>query len=189
VRNPVEEFERQYRESGDPWDLATSAYEQGRYDSTIAALEGRRYGRALELGASIGILSGRLAALSDELVTLEPAPTAVAQARAHLKGRVDVEVLEGSAPEDLPDGPFDLIVCSEVLYYFSADELHTVLDAVEARLSPGGLLIAVHWRGLGTHQLTGDQVHQALGRRDGLHRVNETRNPGYVLDVFRRTGT
>lgn len=183
TRNPVAEFEAQYRAAEDPWDFATSAYEQAKYDATIAALGDRTYPFGLELGASIGVLSERLARRCGRLITLEPAPTAVRRARERLAG-LPVDVRLGSAPEDLPEWRFDLVVCSEVLYYFAS--LDPVLDAIEARMPRGATLLAVHWRGLGSHQLTGDAVHAALRARPGLVRVAGRVEPGYVLDRFER---
>ena len=82
MRNPVAEFEDQYRASPDPWGFATSEYEQAKYDATVAALGDRTYPFGLELGASIGVLTERLALRCGRLIALEPAPTAVRRARA-----------------------------------------------------------------------------------------------------------
>ncbi len=87
---------------------ASSAYEQAKYDATIAALGDRTYPFGLELGASIGVLSERLARRCGRLITLEPSPTAVARARERLAGVPNVDVRLGSVPEDLPEGRFDL---------------------------------------------------------------------------------
>ncbi len=186
MRNTVEEFEAQYRASEDPWNLASSPYEQEKYDATIAALGDRTYPFGLELGASIGVLSERLARRCGRLITLEPAPTAVERARTRLGGLPNVDVRLGSAPEDLPEWKFDLIVCSEVLYYFSRDELAGLLDALEERMPRAGTLLAVSWRGLGTHQLTGDEVHEELRARPALVRVHAESHPEYRLDRFER---
>ena len=186
MRNPVGEFERQYRADPDPWGYESSPYEHAKYDATIAALGDRTYPFALELGASIGVLSERLARRCGRLITLEPAATAVRRARERLAGLPNVDVRLGSAPEDLPDWTFDLVVCSEVLYYFSADELAGVLDALEARMPRAGTLLAVSWRGKGTHQLTGDEVHDQLRRRPRLVRVRGETHAEYLLDRFER---
>ncbi len=186
MRNPVEEFERQYQERGDPWNFETSAYEQAKYDRTLDALGDRTYPFGLELGASIGVLTERLAPRCGRLITLEPAPTAVEQARHRLETVPNVDVRLGSAPEDLPDWSFDLVVGSEVLYYFSHDELERVLDALEQRMPRASTLLAVHWRGRGTHQLTGDEVHDVLRRRSELVRVHGEVYERYRLDRFER---
>ena len=188
MRNPVEEFEARYQRDEDPWDFASSPYEQAKYDRTLAALGRRTYPFALELGASIGVLTERLAPSCGRLITLEPAPTAVERARRRLELVPNVDVRLGSAPEDLPELPaaFDLIVCSEVLYYFSIDELEPLLDVLEARLPRAGTLLAVSWRGKGTHQLTGDEVHAVLHDRPALVRTHGEVHDRYLLDRFER---
>ena len=123
VRLERDYFEDLYAADRDPWRFATSAYERDKYARTVAALEGRRFARGLEVGCSIGVLTERLAGSCDELLAVDVSERAVATARERLAGRHGVEVECRSLPEETPDGPFDLIVCSEVLYYFDAELL------------------------------------------------------------------
>lgn len=180
-------FETRYRQDPDPWGFATSAYERGKYDATINALAGGRYARALELGCSIGVLTQRLAACCDTLVALDVSPTAVAAAQLRTAGATNVDVRAAVVPEALPDGPWDLIVASEILYYFPSPRLDELLTALEAALAPGGTLLAVHFTGdAPDHRLTGDAVHAALLTRPALERTVGARADGYRLDRFRR---
>jgi SAM-dependent methyltransferase len=181
-------FEALYAADPDPWDLATSPYERAKYDATIAALDGRRYGRGLEVGCSIGTLSERLAGVCDELVSLDAAPTAVARARSRLEGRPGVTVERRRAPDELPDGPFDLIVCSEVLYYWDDELLRRGVARLLERLAPGGSFLAVHWRGPVRHYPQGgDAVHEALSSLlAGLVHARERMEPQYRLDRWDR---
>jgi SAM-dependent methyltransferase len=181
-------FEALYAADPDPWDLATSPYERDKYDATIAALDGRRYGRGLEVGCSIGTLSERLAGVCDELVPLDAAPTAVARARRRLEGRPGVTVELRRAPDELPEGPFDLIVCSEVLYYWDDELLRRGVARLLERLAPGGSFLAVHWRGPVRHYPQGgDAVHEALSSLlAGLVHARERVEPQYRLDRWDR---
>lgn len=184
VRTPLESFEAKYRADPDPWHFDTSPYERERHARTVAVLRGERFRRALELGAAAGALTERLAPLCDTLVALEPAPTAAAALCARVP---DAEVVQGAIPEDLPDGPFELIVASEVLYYLTPELLADTLDALEARLPSGSTLLAVHWTGRSVdHVLTGEAVHEALRARPQLEHVCGETRPGYLLDRFRR---
>jgi SAM-dependent methyltransferase len=177
-------FEALYAEREDPWDFATSAYEAAKYEATVAALGDRRYGRALEAGCSIGVLTEMLAARCDALVAVDVSERAVERARARLAGAPHVRVERRTLPEELPEGPFDLIVCSEVLYYWSRDLLQAALPPLVAALAPGGSLLAVHWRPeTRTYPLLGDEVHDLLGERLGRldHAVSHTARE-YRLD-------
>ena len=179
-------FERMYREDEDPWAFATSPYEAAKYDRTIAALGDRRFRRGLELGCSIGVLTARLAGRCDELVAIDTSPTAVERARERVGPEIDLRV--ATLPAELPAGPFDLVLASEVLYYFAPEVLDGLLDDLEAALEPGGLLLAVHWRPpTRTYPLRGDEVHAILAARPGLRGIHAESHDRYRLDLLERT--
>ncbi|MGL6044624.1 MAG: SAM-dependent methyltransferase, partial [Sandaracinobacteroides sp.] len=58
---PPAYFDALYRDDPDPWRFATSGYEAGKYAATMDALPRGRYGSALEVGCSIGVLTAELA--------------------------------------------------------------------------------------------------------------------------------
>ena len=94
-----------------------------------------------------------------------------------------VAVERRSLPEDTPDGPFDLIVCSEVLYYWDRDLLCEALEKLCARLEPGGSLLAVHWRPrTETYPLQGAEVHALLREWPGLEPGFSEANEHYLID-------
>ena len=129
----------------------------------------RRFRRALEAGASIGVFTEMLADRCDELLAVDVSERAVAAARRRLSGRGHVRVERRTLPEEMPDGPFDLIVASEVLYYFPREEMLAVLRSFERELAPGGSLLAVHWRReTKTYPLQGDEVHELLAQNTRL---------------------
>ena len=187
VRLGRDYFEGLYAADPDPWGFETSEYEREKYSRTVAALEGRRFARGLEVGCSIGVLTRRLAGSCDALLAVDVSERAVAAARERLGGLPGVRVEERSLPEDMPDGPFDLVVCSEVLYYWDAALLTEALDGLGPRMDPGGSLLAVHWRPpTETYPLQGEEVHDLLRRRPefelGFSEVNEH----YLLERFDR---
>lgn len=185
MRVQREYFEDLYAAERDPWRFETSEYEHEKYDRTIAALEGRRYARALEVGCSIGVLTRRLAGSCDSLLALDVSERAVAVARERLADVPGVTVERRSLPEDTPDGPFDLIVCSEVLYYWDRELLSEALAKLSARLEPGGSLLAVHWRPrTETYPLQGDEVHALLRDELELGLAFSESTELYLLDRF-----
>ena len=156
-------FEGLYAVDDDPWSFATSPYEAAKYAATVEALGGRRFARGFELGCSIGVLTAQLAARCDALLAVDVSERAVAQARVRLAAVPHVRVERRSLPEELPAGLFDLIVCSEVLYYWSRALLLEALPRLSGALAPGGSLLAVHWRlPTETYPQQGDDVHDLL---------------------------
>jgi SAM-dependent methyltransferase len=181
---PLAHFERLYSMSRDPWDYESSPYEQGKYRATLEALP-RRPGRTLELGCSIGVFTEMLAPRCDTLLAVDFSLTAVAEARRRLSGKEWVEVERATLPEQMPAGPFDTIVCSELLYYWSAPIVGEGLQRMEASLADGGSIVAVHWLGGDPRrELNGGQVHRILHESCHLRWVEGALEPGYVLDVW-----
>jgi len=180
-----EYFEGLYAESGDPWDFETSEYERNKYARTLEVLGERRFERALEVGASIGVFTEMLADRCDELLAVDVSERAVAAARERLSGRRKVLVERRTLPEEMPEGPFDLIVASEVLYYFTREEMLAALRAFERELARGGVLLAVHWRReTRTYPLQGDEVHELLMEHTRLQNNKTIYEPDYRLDLF-----
>jgi predicted TPR repeat methyltransferase len=180
-----EYFEGLYAESEDPWNFEASEYERDKYARTLAALGDRTFGRALEAGASIGDFTEMLADRCGELLAVDVSERAVAAAKRRLSGRENVRVERRTLPEQMPSGPFDLIVASEVLYYFPEDEMLTVLRGFERELARGGTLLAVHWRRkTKTYPLQGDEVHELVVEHTRLTNKETIIEPNYRLDVF-----
>lgn len=181
------DFEARYRRDPDPWSFASSGYEQAKYARTVRALGGERFGRALELGCSIGVLTRQLAPVCAQLTAVDASATAVAAARERVAGLPHVRTGVAVLPEELPRGPWDLVVASEILYYFELPLLAELLDAVETALVPGGTLLAVHYTGPAPdHRLTAEAVHDCLRHRAALTPVHEAGHPGHLLGRFRR---
>jgi SAM-dependent methyltransferase len=181
-RAPVEHFERLARESEDPWDYATSDYEQGKYRRTLEYLP-ERTGRTLELGCSVGVFTAMLAPRCEWLLAIDFSPTALERARRRLAGADQVELRCRRLPEEMPRGPFDTIVCAEVLYYWSADLVREGLRRIEGELAPGGTLLAVHWRHPDPRrELTGDDVQEIIDAETRLAVDARFATPDYLLD-------
>jgi 2-polyprenyl-3-methyl-5-hydroxy-6-metoxy-1,4-benzoquinol methylase len=181
----VQRFERLYRESPDPWGYHTSPYEQHKYAATLAALPKRSHGLCLEVGCSIGVFSALLATRCKHLVAIDFSLTALELARQHLHETPNVDLLRASFPEEAPPGSWDLIVCSEVLYYLQGPALEEAVDWIQAQLSHGTSVLAVSWRGAGRDEpFSGDEVHDRLARELAGWHTLDARRDGYRLDRF-----
>jgi 2-polyprenyl-3-methyl-5-hydroxy-6-metoxy-1,4-benzoquinol methylase len=146
-------FENKYRANIDPWQFRSSDYEKEKYQATIGALGKSRYTRALEIGCSIGVLTSLLAQRCDYVLAIDASATAIAAARQTPLGNVTFEV--ATLPQNFPDGQFDLIMLSEVLYYFTEVDLGRVTALCSEALRPGGDIILCHWLGTTDYPLPG----------------------------------
>ena len=178
-------FENLYAQSTDPWGFETSEYERRKYERTLAVLGERRFHRVFEAGSSIGVFTAMRAGSCDELLAVDTSERAVEIARRRLAEHPHVRVERRTLPEEMPEGPFDLIVASEVLYYWPREVMLEALRRFEGILAPGGVLVAVHWRKeTRTYPLQGDEVHELLVRHAHLANVKTIKEPEYRLDVF-----
>ena len=187
---PPDYFDRLYREDPDPWRFETSPYEHAKYEATLAALPRPHYGRALEVGCSVGVLTERLAARCERLLAVDVARRALDRARARCRDQPHVTFHEMRVPQAFPPGRFDLVVVSEVGYYWSLPDLRRALGCFRAHLEPGGHLLLIHWTPrIEEAPLTGDQVHDRLLAEGppALQHVAGRRAQRYRLDVMVRT--
>lgn len=184
-------FEALYGEDPDPWNFETSDYERRKYERTLASLGGRRFRNAMEVGCSIGVFTKMLARRCDALLALDASERAVAAATERLSDEPHVRVERATIPEEMPGclGGLDLILASEVLYYLPESTMLDALGRLEAALSPGGLLVIVHWRGeTETYPLQGDEVHRLVRENTVLKHVYSEVEPEYLLDVYEGEG-
>jgi cyclopropane fatty-acyl-phospholipid synthase-like methyltransferase len=182
---PAEYFERLYATDEDPWSFATSPYELAKYDDTVSAL-GPHYARALEIGCSVGVLTQRLGLRCDDLLAVDVNERALAQARARCADLPHVRFERARIPAEFPAGRFDLVLLSEVAYYWSDEDLARARDRIAGCLEPAGDLLLVHFLPkVDDYVRDGDAVHESFLGDDRFERVHAHRAERYRLDLLR----
>lgn len=185
-------FERMYEAKGDPWSFASSEYEQQRYATVLRFVPPGCFRNVFEPGCSVGELTVQLAERCGRVTAIDIAERAVETARRRCQLFDNVDVHQGCLPDDIPSGPLDLVMLSEIGYYFTEPELAELASALASRLEVGGQLIAVHWTGESKdHLLSGRRVHDLLGKHlpiDHLHGESHQWDDrdGFVLDIWRK---
>lgn len=183
----VDYFDRLYAGDTDPWRFETSAYEHAKYKATIAALPRQRYRSGIEIGCSIGVLTEQLSASCDYLLGIDIAEAAIAAARQRCARLSNVEFARLQMPAARPDGQFDLIMLSEVLYYFDPRDVDAMAEAVVDIAMPAATIMLVHWLGPTpdypmTADTAVDRFLAALGNRAVI--TLQQRRPEYRLDLL-----
>jgi cyclopropane fatty-acyl-phospholipid synthase-like methyltransferase len=153
-----EYFDALYTADPDPWKFAASPYERGKYEITLDAMPKPRYRSALEVGCSIGVLTRSLASRCDTLIAIDAAQTPLLEARRRCADLPGVRFEHMFVPDQWPDGAFELILLSEVVYYLSRDDVGRLAAKVSNSLPKGGSVILVHWTGLTNYPLSGDEA-------------------------------
>lgn len=182
-------FETMFRESGDPWNYRTSRFEAKKRQVLLRACGSGKLGRGLELACAIGETSRALASRCLTLVATDGAPTALVEARRLTPSGARIDFRRTVLPRDVPRGPFDLIVASEIAYYLSSRDLDTLTGSLLRALAPGGRIVALH------HVVPFDDAaqqpvlaHARLRRLLARHAicVHEERHGRYAVVAFRR---
>jgi predicted TPR repeat methyltransferase len=179
-------FEKMYESDADPWGFETSPYERRKYALTIATLPRERYRSAFEPGCSVGVLTEQLASRCDRLLATDLVTAALEKARARLEHSPHVVLASLVIPEAWPEDRFDLIVLSEIAYYFDAFTLERVIERTLESTGPGAHIIGVHWRGQTNYPLSGDEAHEVIGSCGALKRLVHHVEADFLLDVWER---
>lgn len=179
----------------DPWRYESSAYERLKYADTLECLPEGDIPDALELACAEGSFTELLAPRVERLVATDISAAALAKARARCSGLGQVSFATLDLTGDRIPGAYDLIVCSEVLYYAGGD-LGRVVARLAAHLKPGGTLVAAHANVIADEpEETGFDwgvpygartIGEALGARRDLELVREIRRPLYRVQAYRK---
>jgi peptidoglycan/xylan/chitin deacetylase (PgdA/CDA1 family)/SAM-dependent methyltransferase len=181
----------------DPWGY-TSPYEQRKYEHTLELLPDGPLNRVLELACAEGHFTVQLAPRVGELLAADIAAPAIERARERCRAFGHVSFQQLDMRRDPIPGRFELIVCSEVLYYIgNRFALDRFARKISAALQPGGHLLTTH-----AHAVVDDpsatgfewqvgfgakHIGEAFARVPGMELVRELRTPVYRVQLFRRS--
>ncbi len=177
-----EYFVSLYENDPDPWGLAERWYEQRKRGLLAAALPRPRFASIFEPGCSIGLLTAELATRGERVLAVDANACAVEQARRRLVGYSNVCIRQARIPHEWPVERFDLIVLSEVGYYFA--DLGPLAARIADTLTDDGVLALCHWRrAVPEHARSGESVHAWLPERLGLTRQSHYADADFLLDI------
>jgi len=190
---PLAHFETLYAQSDDPWDVRCAWYEQRKRAILLASLGKPCYRSAFEPGCGNGEMSVALAARCESLLACDGAASALDAARRRVPDAAarGIHFETRRLPADWPlDDTFDLIVLSELLYYFDEDAIASMLARAAANLAPDGELVLCHYLHDFDDRITlTATVHAIADALPGLRRSLHHRDEAFVLDVWRPVAT
>jgi len=180
-------FDNLFDASPDPWDYNDAPYERDRFRRTVAALADRHYTSALELGCANAALTEQLAPLCDMILATDASGSAMDAARARIGSRGDVTVQVASLPDELPAGPFDLIVASDMLYYLGFEGIVQLMGKLDGQASPDCRILIASYLGETDTRLTGEMSSEtAIAHLTEWRRVHCERTDMLRIDVLER---
>jgi SAM-dependent methyltransferase len=142
--------------------------------------------RVLDVGAGIGTFTESLASICELVVAVEADPEFARLLRRRFTGRSNVQVVyaEASAFAEalVPGGPFDSIICFNVLEHIREDD--EALASLRGQLSPGGALLLL----VPAHPLLYGATDRVLGHERRYRRTqlrSRLEKAGFSVDVLR----
>jgi peptidoglycan/xylan/chitin deacetylase (PgdA/CDA1 family) len=190
------DFEAFFARAEDPWGY-TNDFERLKYEQTLALLDGMEIGRALELACAEGHFTKMLSPRVAELLATDISEIALQRAAKSCADCRNVSFQRLDLIEDPITGPFDLIVCSEVLYYLEdLAILREVATKLAGALSDGGNLLMANanlvvdephcpGRDWG-HAFGAKTIEDTFRATEGLSLQKQVLTPLYRIQMFQR---
>jgi SAM-dependent methyltransferase len=190
-------FEKLYQSLRDPWSTTVPyyRYQLRKYQVMLSLLPARSYGRALDIGCGLGVLSRMLSSLAGEVLGVDFSRQAIDRATELSATTRNVRFMQADLLNigELPGGPFDLIVMADTLYYVSpqSDDLFvSIRGQLTHLLAPGGILLLVNHFYFRFDALSrvSRRIHDCFRWGPGLRLLGEYRRPFYLVSVLERRG-
>ena len=188
-------FETLFSTQPDPWKY-TNPYEQTKYDFTFSLIPDG-INSALELACAEGHFTTQLSGKVQKLVAADISEVALERAKERCSDRTNISYKQIDLVKDDISGSFDLIVCSEVLYYVGdIPTLKKVAAKIASAISQEGYLIMAH-----AHQVIDEPnkpgfdwqlpfgakvIGDVFSKTDDLQLTREIRTPLYRVQLFQR---
>lgn len=140
-------FEYRYHRP-DPYQTSISSEEIEKLSHTFQLIGETNYKNILDIGCGEGYLTEKLANIGSKVTALDISRHALKRARNRLKSKTNVtficsDILSWQAGRQTEER-FDLIICSEVLYYLNLNQIKMIIPKIISWLTPYGKLILTH---------------------------------------------
>ena len=126
----------------------------------------------------------------DTLLAIDISAAAIAKARSRLGKKPGLTLARMAFPREAPPATgFDLVLLSEVVYYWSDEDLERTAQWLDAHVAFGGHILLVHYTGETDYPQSGDGavgfLKDALGEAV-IEEQRSERHNCYRLDLWRR---
>ncbi|EAU42145.1 hypothetical protein FP2506_16969 [Fulvimarina pelagi HTCC2506] len=185
---PPSHFSQLYADDGDPWHARASRYEIDKRADNCDQLKGLIFDSGLDIGCGEGHLARALVenGIAHAIHGVDRNEAIVARAR---RAHADIPALcfeTRALPADLPEGRFDLVVVSELLYFLDERGLATLARLLAERMTLGAGLFLVNYRGETGTPLSGRAAHDLFVALFGasLRSISLRQTEGYRAELL-----
>lgn len=174
-------FNNLYLLDPDPFGCETYTYERQKANDLIGALHGQRFVNILDLGCGTGVLTKELSHLSKTVTAIDFSERAIDIALRKCQAsniKFQCNDIRNLALQER----YDLIVCSEVLYYLNSQELVQFLKKIRNSQEDGTILVTV---GKVFDQTVKPLIESIFTLQHRIEK-NKNRRP-YAINIYRMT--
>ncbi len=187
-------FETLFSKQADPW-VYTHPYEQTKYELTLSLLPPGKLNNALEIACAEGHFTEQLAPCVNKLMAVDISRVALDRTAIRCQHLSNISFGHLDLVKDQFPGKFDLIVCSEVLYYVgTVSDLENIAVKITCSLEKNGYLLMAH-----AHQIIDDPANpgfdwglpfgakligEVFAATPFLQLIKEIRTPLYRVQLF-----
>jgi peptidoglycan/xylan/chitin deacetylase (PgdA/CDA1 family) len=187
-------FETLFATKPDPWKY-TNAYEQTKYEQTLELLPDQPIRTALEIACAEGHFTIQLAPRVESLLAMDISEIALERTADRCATFDHIQYQQFDIVQDSLPGTFDLVVCSEVLYFLGSVELlKQFATKVANSLNPGGYFLTAHanlvvddpgqtgynW----DHPFGAKTIGETFAQNPNLSLVKAIQTPLYRIQLF-----
>jgi len=179
----------------DPWDYS-NAYEQQKYRHTLDMMPAESLVSVLEVGCAEGLFTKMLAEKAGDILAVDVSERALSRATKRCTGLENVRFAQHDIAQGLPGGDFDLVICSEILYYLrDRYAVEAFAGQVRQALPLGGYLLMTHANmvsddrtqtGFDFNEIGAMFIGETFASEPGLEFIRELRTELYRVQLFRR---
>ncbi len=159
------------------------------------------FANALEIGCAEGHFTLRLASRIGNLTAVDISTRALTRAKERCSKLGNVTFQRLDLNTSVVAGLFDLVVCSELLYYIRDQDLRAAIERILGHVRPGGFFLTTHARlvvddpeGSGfawdPHFTFGaETIANGIAAQPGIALQREFRTPLYRIMLYQRLAT
>jgi 2-polyprenyl-3-methyl-5-hydroxy-6-metoxy-1,4-benzoquinol methylase len=185
-------FELKYLR-GNPYPVEIDPQEIEKFDRAFNCIKGRQYSSILEIGCGEGYFLEMYLLLSDRILATDISKLALKKAKERVGDKKNIEFRQFDIVRNNLDERFDLVICSEVLYYLTLDQLKSIIPKVFGYMKEDSNLLSIHARSLGDdasgvpYKAFGARtIHQFLESAGGLKTLKRDILENYEIVLYQR---
>ncbi|MBN9229894.1 MAG: methyltransferase domain-containing protein [Legionella sp.] len=178
-------FNQLYEGNDDPWNFTTNSYELFRYQRICDVIQNKKHAWIFEAGCSIGILTAKLAQFAEQVEAIDISEVAIQHAQKKCQHINNITFSASTLLDYAMSPATDLIILSEIGYYFTHSEWRLILDKIITQMRPNSYILASHWLGQSSdHLISGDAVQDTFSLFSNLYEVHQEQHPGFRLGYW-----